>query len=518
MNFNRLITITVLISSPSSWGSNETHQPNPHHCENRSVKLTHYDVEKNQYQGLTKEGIEVLKQVRDDVRKAHTIFESGFRQMSSYLHIGMIARLYKTHIALYGPGGNAKSGFIDWLLSMEEVAPFKILVNQTTPERAFIGGEDFEEAKKGKYVVNPVGSMADKPTAAVDEADQASPAVFSTLFKLLEQNPEIWAGDTVKKAKLETALFSFNATLPELQQSFFEQGSGPKFQPLMNRFLFKGMIVNQLPDEDRRFLHDRADKKRELEALAKDHPEVLKNQIFEKPPILDYEIMRRLGMAMFKFDSIGDIAAQNFFKEYDKITKKHIQDSERAKKDNPMDDVPVYFPAADMTTRLELQIKPIMIYSAFIDFLLSPMADDGNLKSITQEKIKLGPLSLWRSAYMLTTVIPGKAQLKLAHENNEKKVDIDFGLKLDPSRGRDARENSMILSSNREQERFEELYKKVIAALQSAIQLRISHRPGTSEAAIDTDFKDIIDAMGDLKEDQLIDDSFEGRLISYKKR
>lgn len=450
-------------------------------CARKLVPFAKFDPSTNEYQGLTAEGIEALKQVRDTIRKRKTLFENEFMKMSTFYHLAEVARMYKSHVLLYGPGGGAKSKFVDWFLDNDIETPFKLLMHQMVSESVLNGGQDFEAAKRGEYEVNIKGSLADHAIAVIDEADQGTPAVFASLFKLLEQNPKVWAGKTIQPAKVETVFFTLNANLNELQETFKEQGMGPKFQPLMNRLPFKGMVYNWLDKVQRAKLHERVQKKRELLAAAAENPEVMKNEMFIEPPKLDESTMRRLAQSMFRLDSFANNIFINLLEEMRSKTNTEIKESEERNRTSPMDEPFVYFPSADYTTRLELQIPEIIINSAFVDFLLSPLADDENLGHFTQKKIELNPLSLWRSFLVLTTAGAGEARLVIDSKDKDK-VDIDFDWKIDPSTARDSREKKLIENLKAEQERFKSTFVKLMETAQNSIKARAANAAKTKKS------------------------------------
>lgn len=447
-------------------------------CSRKLVPFAQFDPITHEYQGLTQEGITALKQVRDVLRSRKKLFENEFMKMSTFYHMAEVARMYKSHVLLYGPGGGAKSKFVDWFLDNDVETPFKLLMHQMVPESVLNGGQDFEAAKRGEYEVNIKGSLADHAIAVIDEADQGTPAVFASLFKLLEQNPKVWAGKTIQPAKVETVFFTLNANLNELQQTFVEQGMGPKFQPLMNRLPFKGMVYNWLDKTQRAKLHERVQKKRELLAAAKENPSALKNEIFVEPPKLDESTVRRLAQSMFRLDSYANNIYLNLIEEMRSKTNTEIKESEERHRTSPLDEPFVYFPSADYTTRLDLQIPEIIIDSAFIDFLLSPLADDERIERFTKKKIELNPLSLWRSFLVLTTAGAGDARLVI---DKEDKVDIDFDWKIDSSSARDSREKKLIENLQAEQMRFKSTFSQLMQTAKTSMRDRASNAAKTQK-------------------------------------
>ena len=106
------------------------------------------------YNGLTDEGVAVLRKARDTLRGRVKLFGSEFRSLDSVHHAGMVARLAKLNMLLYGPPGAAKSGVVNWLMKGELEVPFKLQMHQMITEQAFVGGQNYEMAKQGRFEVN----------------------------------------------------------------------------------------------------------------------------------------------------------------------------------------------------------------------------------------------------------------------------------------------------------------------------------------------------------------------------
>jgi len=91
--------------------------------------------------------------------------------------------------------------------------------------------------------------------------------------------------------------------------------------------------------------------------------------------------------------------------------------------------------------------------SAFVDFMMSPLANDANIAHLLEHPIMLDPLSLWRSSVVMTTIGPGRSRL-VFDPSGEQKIDVDFDWSIDPSTARDKREELLIQNLKAEQERF----------------------------------------------------------------
>src|SRR5690348_11696512 len=67
------------------------------------VPLIRVDSKTYLFQGLTREGLEALKTARDSVRSRSRLFENELRNLTTVHHAGLVARLFKGNMFLYGP-------------------------------------------------------------------------------------------------------------------------------------------------------------------------------------------------------------------------------------------------------------------------------------------------------------------------------------------------------------------------------------------------------------------------------
>ncbi|OFZ18251.1 MAG: hypothetical protein A2Z20_10695 [Bdellovibrionales bacterium RBG_16_40_8] len=434
------------------------------------AQLVKFDPQNYQFNGLTPEGLTALKKARDVIRERARLFENEFRNLTTVSHAGIVARLFKGNMFLYGPPGGAKSAYVNWLMKGEEELPFKLQLHQMITEQAFTGGQNFEAAKEGTYKINTKGSLADYTLALIDEAEKGNPAALSSLLSLLNER-EILAGNQVIKARLETLFATSNANLPEIFQQFLENGQGSTAAALLNRFQFKAFVYNWLSPTDQAILDQRKQRRRYLKSLAETQPEVLQDEVFLEPKPLDWVALRQLAHTMFTPSPLFMTVYRDFVNDMRDQTNRAIRESEERHQQNHIDEPFVYFPSADYTERLRQQIPEIILMSAFVDFMLSPLADDTSLTQITQKQIMLDPLSLWRGSLAMTTLGPGNARLKF-DPSGEQKIDIDFNWSIDPSSARDKREELLIKNLKDEQERFRRTFLKHLAVVQSQIELR----------------------------------------------
>ncbi len=468
--FSRLFLVLIAASfsaniSVKSWASNDCSE-----TLKKPQPLVRIDSKTFKYQGLTQEGLQALKQARDAVRERERLFDSELRNMSTVHHAGMVARLFKGNMFLYGPPGGAKSAFVNWLMKGEKEAPFKLQLHQMITEQAFTGGQNFEAAKEGRFEINTKGSLVDHTIALIDEVEKGNPAALASLLSLLNER-EVLVGHQVIKARLETLFATSNANLPEIFQQFVESGQPSTAPALFNRFQFKAFIYNWLNPRDQAVLDKRKQKARYLKAIAEANPEVLKDEVFLEPKALDWAAMRQLAHSMFEESPLFMTIYREFANDMREQTNRAIKESEERHKNNHLDEPFIYFPSSDYTERLRQQIPEIVMLSAFVDFLRSPLADDANLAAMTQKQIVLDPLSLWRGFLVMTTIGSGTAKL-VYNPEAEQKIDIDFDSTVDPSTARDKREELLIQNLKNEQERFRRTFLKHIKDIQSQIELR----------------------------------------------
>ena len=172
-------------------------------------------------------------------------------------------------------------------------------------------------------------------------------------------------------------------------------------------------------------------------------------------------------------------------------TLKAVRESEQRHKENRFAEPFVYFPSFDPSTRLMLQIPYIITMSAFMDFLLSPEANDEVIALSTKEAQKLSPLSLWRAFLVMTTVGPG--QTSFGYNDESQSIEIDFGLEIDESKARDERERLLIENLKGEQARFADAFAEAMAAYQESVAKSSKRRcsgADTCEAAEAVDLSD----------------------------
>ncbi len=488
------LALFVFLGIMPSLGANEPAAPKkpraPRSCKTLKAKtaprkLVEIDPQTFAYKGLTDEGVEAIRQARDTLAQRTQLFDSQLRNLDTLHHAGIVARIVKYHMFLYGPPGGAKSGFVDFMFKGERDKAFRLQMHQMLTESSLTGGQIFEAAKKGKFELNPEGSLADHKVALLDEIEKGNPAALSVLLSLLNERT-VQAGGTVIPAKLESLFATSNANLAELFQMFMENGMSSTAPALLNRFHFKSFVYNWLKVEDQAILDMRKADKRFLDALAETHPEVLKHEVYQTPEIFEWHELRQLAYTIFELSPQFKANYLELVNEFRTQTNRAIRESEERHKNNPQEEPFVYFPSADLTERLRQQVPEVVMVSAMVDFLKSDLSAPENIRAATAERIQLDPLSLWRAYLMLTTIGPGKTRLKILEdaaskgvETAEGKIELDFGWSIDPSSARDVREKRLIENLIAEQERFKSIFQSHMSKLNENLELRNRH---TNEA------------------------------------
>ncbi len=437
--------------------------------------LVRVDPATFQYRGLTQEGVAKLREARDILRERILFFDRGFKNLSTVHHAAIVARLHEGNMFLYGPPGGAKSALVNWLLAGEADAPFKLQLHQMLTEQAFTGGQNYEAAREGRFELNTKGSLGDFRIALIDEIDKGNPAALSALLSLLNER-EILAGGAVVKAKLETLFATSNANLPEILQHFIENGQGSTAPALLNRFQFKAFVYNWLSPLDQGLIDNHVQKIRYLKSLAAAYPEAWQDAVFRKPRPLDWSALRQIANSVFTLSPLFMTMYRELVNDMREQTHRAIRESEQRYKKNYLDEPFVYFPSAEYTERLRQQIPEIVLLSAFVDFLLSPLADDDRLSLLQERPLSLDPLSLWRAALVMTTIGPGRARL-VYDPNRENPVDIDFNWSFQTSSARDDREELLIKNLKSEQERFRRAFLSRLTSLREQMELMILSFP-----------------------------------------
>ncbi len=429
------------------------------------------------YKGLTKAGQKIFAEMRQTFVQRDRLSKNVIADSETLMHSIQLTRLIGANMLLTGPGGGGKSMSVDFFLSGEATKPYDILFHQMLPESAIVGGQIMEAAKNGQYRVNIAGSMADHVVAIADEAHMAGPHLIATLFPLLERGRKIRQGQVSGKAKLQTVYATMNANLPEMVESFYSNGLGPQALPYANRWQFKAFVYNWLDTEQRTSLWEREEKKRRLSAIAKHHPEVLKDEVFVGLKPVNWDQARELATAMFKLSKDAAQVLREISEEMRGQNHEAVKISENNAKEARLSRADVLVPNGDLTTRLDLQLQEMVEYSAFIDYMNSGLP-------IPDKPIVLDVASTWRAMYMLTTVTGGQASLKYNADVPDKWT-LDYGWKFEIKKAANLREEGIVANILAEQERFKKIFEKKLGEFLQATELRAKSLATGEEPSIE---------------------------------
>lgn len=486
LRLSKLFLLSILLSIPLSHAYSSPEGCTPESEENKSERLRSYlKVDSNYaFTELTEAGLEKLKELRDILRTRFKIFNNTFIALENVHHAMTVARLLKRHMYLYGPPGSGKTAAIKWMLDAEGQPSFQIQMHQMVSEQAFVGGQDFEEAKKGRFTVNTEGALVDFIVGLIDEAGKANPATLASLLSLLEEG-KVLIGKEEIDAKTETVFATSNANLPEILNYFSRNGMETTASAFLNRFMFKVLSLNWLEKRQRAQLLKIVQEKKRIEELSKIYPELKKDPTLVQAEGIDWESLRFFANRLISFDEYLNSSYNELFEQLHDKTAQAISASELAFKHRR--ESFVYFPSCEFNTRNLLLIPDVIKYSAFVDFLLSDLADDNNLETFLQKSLTLGPLSLWRGFLAMTTIGPGKASLIYKIED-ESPFDLKFGSDLSTHTPSNDKERDLIRNLQEEQNRFKKEFNLILENYQKAIK-SASMYSRTESKSVDDDFE-----------------------------
>jgi hypothetical protein len=400
--------------------------------------------------------------------------------MTSIHRAGLAARMGKKHMFLAGGPGGGKSMFADFMLAGEVHDPFKLQMNQLTPEQAIVGGQVLEAAKRGQFKVSIKGSLADHVVAVVDEAEKGNPMVWAAFLSLLNEGV-VLAGGQIFEAKTETLFATSNAHFAQILKQFEENGVETTAPALLNRFQFKALVANKLPAEDEAAIVKHKLKKRVLQELSLYDPTILDDALFVRPRPIDWQNLRHLSRVLFRASPEFEAAYIGFSKDFGREMDKEVRDSATRMREQAEDELFRTEPAAEHSTRFVTQVPPAVLDLACLDFLLSPLGND--VQRNTLRPIELGVLSLWRAYAMETTLGMGETRLitPLTHAakatgKGKQKVApyrVAFGWTPEAAEARTPREEKMLNDQAKERETFNEAFVRVLKGHQKSLEDRV---------------------------------------------
>lgn len=341
----------------------------------------------------------------------------------SIRHAAFVARLLKGNMFLFGPPGGAKSAFVQKMLNAECVPYFKLQLNPMLTEHAFVGAQSLESLQKGEFRVNFEGTLGNFALALIDELDKGNAAALGSLLSLLNER-EIWAGGQVFKTKTETFFSTSNKNLVDFYAGFKKRGEESTADALLDRLQFKAFAYNWLKKEHQKIIDD---------AHFAWFSQETEEDTLEACNSIDWAFLRQAAKSLFKLDDAFKQDFQDFI---------HAFNKDLPKKTN------TYIPNAQMSERLRQNIPSVILFSVFVDFLLSPLSKNEELlRSAFQQKLSVDYHSLWRSYLVLTTIVPGKTSLSI----NINDPTLEFSDTLKTATARDVREQDTFNNIENEQ-------------------------------------------------------------------
>jgi hypothetical protein len=332
---------------------------------------------------------------------------------------------------------------------------FKLQMHQWITEQSLIGGQKMAEAERGRVDIEVEGSLSQAVVALMDETEKGNPSAFAPLLSLMNEG-EVQVGKT-HKARLETLYSTSNANLGEMWRMLKADGQESTAGALFNRFHIKALMYNWLRPEEQVRVDNANAPRLEMGPLALAYPETHGAPLKERPPAMPWEEARLLSFYLFGLDA-------SFMPNYrDLVNGLRLSQNEAVRtsmakfEDSDPDEPFPYVPSADMSERIRQQMPFMTRASAAIDFWLSPLADDGRLEHHLARlpSFKLGPDSLWRTAYAATTLGRDAMRPEVSFDQHNKATfDMHYGESPDPAQARDRREQKMLKNQEAERTRF----------------------------------------------------------------
>ncbi len=427
--------------------------------------------------GLTPEGLDFAIAQRDIIRYNFNLLGTRLKKMESYMTGFMTAFLLKQHVALMGLHGGGKSMLAKEMFTFFNEPLFQLLMDPMMSPIALVGGQDFESAKRGEYLINIRRSMANAQIAFLDEGDKANAATLSTMLSLLDGQREIKAGFDTFPSRLETVAISTNAVPGRLHQ-FFERRDWPTTaRAFLDRFAIKMYFDNWLDQASQAELDARNAKKRYLMAIAANHPEVLADAVFLEPKPVDWKGLRRLlGAAVSPDDNMAGMLRM-VLNNFRNSNIEAVERSRAERKGNRgVDAAPFdYVPTWDASERSRQPIPDAILASVLIDLLRSPLADDNQIEATFAGGIRVDTLSIWRAYRLVTMVGPGETRLRLKRDSNGivTGFEIQWGDRPDPKDSPESGDKAHRGHSIAEQDRFNAVFRERLDGMARTLEIAV---------------------------------------------
>ncbi|MBF0363507.1 MAG: AAA family ATPase [Oligoflexia bacterium] len=196
---------------------------------------------------------EELLKAEDGLKSLSKKLREDYSEMDGYLDTLLLAVLTEQHVlSLGGPGGSKTKTAKD-VLDVLKGKLFNLQFSPNTKQEKIIGaikGKEFLESGKIEYQTDQ--SLLHHDYAILDEIDKANTEVLaSALSVLLERKAMV--GDKEIKGNLKTALITSNMTLHEFLEKFRNTNDGSTGMALLDRILFKVLVVNRLSSAESLF-------------------------------------------------------------------------------------------------------------------------------------------------------------------------------------------------------------------------------------------------------------------------
>ncbi|MBF0361604.1 MAG: AAA family ATPase [Oligoflexia bacterium] len=196
---------------------------------------------------------EELLKAENGLKNLSTNMREKYSEMDSYLDILLMALLTEQHVLGFGGPGGSKTQTAQEVLKVLKGKLFSLQFSPNTKQEKIIGsikGKEFLESGKIEYLHDQ--SLLKHEYAILDEIDKANTEVLaSALSVLLERKAMV--GDQEVKGNLKTALITSNMTLYEFLEKFKNTNDGSTGMALLDRILFKVLVLNRLSSAEELF-------------------------------------------------------------------------------------------------------------------------------------------------------------------------------------------------------------------------------------------------------------------------
>jgi hypothetical protein len=301
----------------------------------------------------------------------------------------------------------------------------------------------------------------------MDETEKGNPSAFAPLLSVMNEG-EVQVGETIK-ARLETLMATSNATPGELWRILKHDGQEATAGALLNRFHIKALMYNWLRPHEQAHLDRVHEMRLELGPLAHASPGTHGAHAPPRGFPMPLDEARLLSHYVIGLDPSFMPVYRELMDELRIGQNEAVRNSMAKFEDGDADEPFPYVPAGDMSERLRRQVPMMVRASAAADFWNSPLADDHHLEAslVKLPAFKLGPDSLWRSAFALTTIGRDRMRPRVQFTQRDKaSFQLDWGDAPDFAQARDRRELKMLKNQESERTRFNTVLRNRLDAWQ----------------------------------------------------